>query len=158
MNEIEIWLSIGALIISAIAIVYTFLESKRNARRNIFTGFDIASQLSLENQFLLKEVHGLSDEFSDDELKSIAYLSLILDNFQNNYAKVFKSKNNYNKLRVECTNGSSNFLNKVLKVKANQVRWEIIKNIYYGNNDINFIEVIDFIIKHENTKKEEIRV
>lgn len=142
-------ISIIAIAISGITFLYTIIQTKINSRKNLFSNFDLASQKSIENPNLLLKVHGLINEDDEEELRSIAYLSLILDSFQHYYTRLLFD--NFKKLKRRCTK-SSNFLNRVLKIEANQKRWEILKITYYGKFDEKFIDVIDSIIKHENTQ------
>lgn len=115
-----------------------------------FSTFDLASQVTIERPELLKTVHGLSDSVSIDEARSIAYLSLLLDSFQHYYGE--KYGGDFGKMRADLIEEST-FLNRILAVEENQGRWNMLKGIYYGQFDLNFIRAIERLIEHEQRAK-----
>jgi hypothetical protein len=124
------------------------LALKQTSLIRLFSTFDLASQVTIENPELLSSVHGLP--IDGKENLSIAYLSLLLDAFQHYYGE--KYDGNFDKMRDELI-VMSTFLNRILEREENQKRWDVLKKIYYGTSDSKFTNAIDEIIKFRSKKK-----
>ena len=109
--EISLIISMIAILISIFALLFTYLQMRWSSRNKLFTGFELANQMTIENPSILKHVHGLPEDYSNEELQSIAYLSLIIDSYQHFYADMIS--NNYNRLQNDCIK-SSTLLNNIL--------------------------------------------
>ena len=92
----------------------------------LYSGFQQANQATIENTQLLKDVHGLKN-ISDDECRNIAYLSTLMDAFQ--------QENQEHK--------DSTFLDRITSIEDNKRRWQKMKEIYYGDFDKKFTDMID---------------
>lgn len=104
----------------------------------------------MQNPELLYSVHGVDKALGDHEAACIAYLSLLLDGFQQYYNAETKGRFAVMSRKLKL---KSNFLNRVLAVPENQRRWEYIKGLYYGDQDKEFITAIDEIVIHEAKKR-----
>lgn len=128
----------------------TMIALEQTSRLRLFSTFDLASQVTIEDPKLLYSVHGLSESVPLEEAKNIAYLSLLLDAFQHYYSE--KYNGNFEKMQADLVTYST-FLNKFLAVKENQERLPTLKSIYYGQFDHQFIQAIEGIIEHEKRKE-----
>ncbi|MGC4756833.1 hypothetical protein [Micromonospora trifolii] len=113
---------------------------------NLFSGFNVANEATLAHPELLYEVHGLDRSTSLDEARSIAYLSVLLDAFQGFYDDLYEGDfaRMAKDMKVQST-----FLNKILAVPANQDRWRLAQEIYYGDFDKFFIDAVNDIMVFE---------
>ena len=91
--------------------------------KELYSGFQQANQATIENTQFLKDVHGLKN-ISDDECRNIAYLSTLMDAFQ--------QENQEHK--------DSTFLDRITSIENNKRRWQKMKEIYYGDFDKKFIK------------------
>lgn len=117
---------------------------------NLFGSFDVASERTIANPELLYSVHGLSRNVPIEEARNIAYLSLLLDSFQHFYNE--KYDGDFTKMVLEMKSCST-FLNRILTVAENKSRWDILKNIYYGDFDSGFVAAIEALMADENHVK-----
>lgn len=116
----------------------------------LFNTFDLASQITISKPDLLYSVHGLDkSKTTSEEAINIAYLSAILDSFQHYFSA--KYDNDFRKMDAELKYKSS-FLNRILEVEANQRRWPILKELYYGEFDSGFTQSIDSLIEYIRKK------
>ncbi len=123
-------------------------SAKQASLERFYSGFALASQATIANPELMFSVHGLDKSTTpSEEAKNIAYLSALLDSFQHFYETEYG--NNFKRMAAEFKNRST-FLNRILAVKENQERWNILQKIYYGEFDTEFIEAIDSLIKYIN--------
>ena len=99
--------------------------------------------MAIDHPDAFRIVHGLDTAFSDSEVKSIIYLSQILDGYQHYYEQRDASMQ---KFRKE-TQAETEFIHAIFKREDNVRRWEIIKKINYGTRDRDFIEAVDEIIE-----------
>lgn len=136
-------IEIVSAVIASVSAVFAFWQFRRiqalTQLQSLFQAFDAANQATLDSPEILRSVHGL--EGNDDELKMIAYLSVLMDGFQH------FADGDYSKLLNDDT-----FLNRILAVPDNQTRWERMKSVYYGTFDREFITVIDRLIEKGNRK------
>jgi hypothetical protein len=122
---------------------------KQAALIRLFSTFDAASEVTIGRPTLLYEVHGLDRSIPEEEASNIAYLSFLLDGFQHYYGEETSGDFAAMARRLK---SESTFLNKILSVPANQVRWESIKSLYYGDFDRDYIKAIEELIEHEKAK------
>lgn len=116
---------------------------------NLFSTFDRASEAIIADPGLLYEVHGVAREVPLSEAKSIAYLGMLLDGFHHFYGHLHGG--DYSRMQSDLKTKSI-FLNRLLALPANQTRWNSIRQIYYGDSDVGFMEAIEAIIDHERQK------
>jgi len=152
----EITIAAGSLAVAVIALIFSWHSTKTASEAvkqtfllKLFSSFDEANRATINDPDLLYSVHGLDRSISEQEASRIAYLSLLIDGFQHFYGQVYNE--DFPKMENELK-ARSTFLNKILTVKENQDRWKILKELYYGDFDRNFIRAIDAIIEHENQK------
>ncbi|MBB5478545.1 hypothetical protein [Micromonospora parathelypteridis] len=113
---------------------------------NLFDGFNLANQATLDHPELLYEVHGLDRSVGLDEARSIAYLSVLLDAFQAFYDDLYDG--DFARMATDMK-ARSTFLNRVLAVPANDSRWRVAQRIYYGDFDKSFIDAVNDIMAFE---------
>jgi len=122
----------------------------------LFQGFDQASVMTLQYPSLLYDVHGLDPSVSEREARAVAYLSLLLDNFDAHYRELHKD--DYAGL-VEALDDQRSFLHQVLSVPANRRRWLQLKKLYYGPEfDREFTNAIDTVIARLQATNENLDV
>ena len=100
------------------------ISVKQERLRTLFSGFDAASQATLQNPNLLYEVHGLDRSVPKEEAVAIAYFSMLLDAFQQFYDREYNG--DYQKMAEEAKRRST-FLNRILAVPQNAQRWQTVK-------------------------------
>lgn len=151
--DTSIILSFVAIVIAIATAIFSWKRASIASKslhqmslQNLFSSFNQAGQACLENPDFLYAVGGLDKSISHNEAKNIAYLSLLIDGFQQYYGQ--KYKENFSKMVKELKNKST-YLNQLLANKSNQKRWEIIKPLYYGNFDSSFIEAIDELTRYD---------
>ncbi len=157
MESINIITVVG-MAISIFSAVFSWLQAqtaKKSLRQSyllkLFSSFDAASQHSILNPELLYSVHGLDRNLiSEKEAVNIAYLSMLIDAFQHFYGEDYN--NNYIEM-AEHMKKKSTFLNKILSIPENKERWQVLKGIYYGTFDEQFIHAIDHLIAYEEKKR-----
>ena len=71
---------------------------------------------------------------------------MLLDSFQHFYNE--KYDGDFTKMVKEMKSHST-FLNRILTVAENKRRWDILKNIYYGDFDSGFVAAIDTLMPDE---------
>jgi len=115
----------------------------------LYSSFDLANQAILGNPSLLYDVHGLPVSIPPDEAKRLVYLSILLDAHQEHWTDLYNGDclQVLGKIRTEST-----FLSRTLAVKANHKRWELLKPIFYGDFDKDFVCVIDALIADEKKR------
>jgi|GEM_PF-1333262 len=153
---IDIIAIIGALL-SIVGAFFTYIQVRAANRAlrqaqllKLFGSFDAASESTIANPELLYSVHGLNPNEPLGEARNIAYLSMLLDAFQHYYGE--KYEGDFTKM-VEEMKIQSTFLNRMLSVKGNKRRWDILKDIYYGGFDRSFIEAIEALMDYEKNIK-----
>ena len=117
---------------------------KDSRLHTLFSGFEQANDALMRNPELLNSVHGLNN---DNDLESIAYLGILIDAFHHYWGKEYD--NDYEKAIKE---EPSNFMHKIAAVEANYHRWEKLKSINYGDDDTNFVKVMDKIFENAMIK------
>ena len=140
---------IGTLVAIAAAVIASI--QARAAERSLhqaqllklFGSFDVASESTIANPELLYSVHGLSKDVPIEEARNIAYLSMLLDSFQHFYSE--KYDGDFTKM-VKEMKSQSTFLNRILTVEENKLRWQILKKIYYGDFDSGFVAAIETLM------------
>jgi hypothetical protein len=116
----------AAIVLSSWSL-YVAREAKKEVKtQSLFSGFQQANQITIQHPKLLRDVHGLKD-LTDEECRSIAYLSILMDAFQHE-----------DKEHDETT-----FLDKITSIPENKERWKYMKKIYYADFDEDFINRID---------------
>lgn len=150
-------IAIIAALAAIAAAVYASIQARaaeRSLRQaqllKLFGSFDVASESTIANPEFLYSVHGLSRDVPIEEARNIAYLSLLLDAFQHFYYE--HCDGDFTKMVTEMKSQST-FLNRILTVAENKDRWDILKNIYYGDFDSGFIAAIETLIAHEKHMK-----
>lgn len=88
----------------------------------LFSSFDTANQLTIAQPDLLYSVHGLDKSIPRGEASNIAYLSMLIDAFQNFYGE--KYNGDFAKTANEFK-AKPAFLNRILAVPENRMRWPI---------------------------------
>lgn len=145
---------IGAIIaLAAAGIAMWQAGIARNAARRasllqLFTSFDSANRATLAKPELLYSVHGLDASVSEDEAARIAYLSMLLDGFQHFYDELYQG--NFERMVLDFK-ARPTFLNRILAVKENQRRWELMKSMYYHSFDDAFVKAIDELLQFEGS-------
>lgn len=147
--DTETWLSVVGAVISLGAALYAVRTLRQARLARLFSSFDLANQAALAQTDLLYEVHGLDRSVPEQEAKYIAYLSTLLDGYQNYWSDIFS--NDFSRA-AEKLKEHSTFLNRVLAVPANQTRWNTMKDMFYGEFDREFMAAIDDIIAHQNRR------
>lgn len=147
--DIGSWLSIVGAVISLVAALYAGRALRQARLARLYSSFDLANQAALAQTDLLYEVHGLDRSVPEQEARYIAYLSTLLDGYQNYWSDIFS--NDFARA-AEKLKEHSTFLNRVLAVPANQRRWSTMKTMFYGEFDREFMAAIDDIIAHENQR------
>lgn len=144
-------------VIAMVSAIFAYLQAqaaKRSLRQayllKLFATFDAATENTITNPDLLYSVHGLDRNVPLEEAKNIAYFSLLLDAFQHFYGE--QCAGDYKKMADEMKKNST-FLNRILSVPENRKRWQILKQIYYGDFDRGFIEAIDSLLADNEVKK-----
>lgn len=118
-------IAVIAVIISLYSL-WLAIKARREVRiQSLFSEFQRANQVTIDHPNILNEVHGL--DLPEEECRRIAYLSILMDAFQQEGAD----------------HAETTFLDKITSVPANQERWEVMKRIYYGSFDREFIKKID---------------
>lgn len=143
------WLSIVGAVISLVAALYAGRTLRQARLARLYSSFDLANQAALAETDLLYEVHGLDRSVPEQEAKYIAYLSTLLDGYQNYWSDIFSD--DFSRA-AEKLKEHSTLLNRVLAVPANQRRWNTMKDMFYGEFDREFMAAIDDIIAHENRR------
>ena len=150
-------IAVASIVISVASAVFTWQTAKaakdtikQTVLMKLFSTFDLASQVSIAQPDLLYVVHGLDKSIPPEEAKCIAYMSLLMDGFQ--HFNEFAFNGDFDKMERIHKNKST-FLNRLLAVKANQGRWQILKKLYYGDFAVNFTKAIDSIIEYENNRR-----
>ncbi len=116
----------------------------------LFSGFDQANGELMRNPNLLTYVHGLGQDKDVEELENIAYLGILIDAFHHYWGKQYSS---YEEAIKE---EPSNFLHRIVEVDANYERWKELRSINYGEDDEDFLAVMDKLFedaKEINKKK-----
>ncbi len=146
-------------VLTVVTVIINFFNNKKNREHNrevmakcneqsalgtLFSTFDRASEITINNPELLYSVHGISKEIPLEEVKAIAYLCLLIDGYQQIYGY---EKEGCKKMYENLTN-NPDFLVRLLCVSDNQRRWDIIKETYYGPFDKEFTNAIDNIITY----------
>lgn len=116
---------------------------------SLFNGFHTANQATLQSPELLYDVHGLDRNITIEEARNIAYLSVLLDAFQSFYDDLYDG--DFTRMAGDMKKQST-FLNKILSIPANEQRWKVAKNIYYGDFDAFFISAIDDLLQFEKQR------
>lgn len=154
----SIILALGALISSWLrtnaAIKQANLASEslhRMSLRSLFTAFNQASQICVDNPNVFYAVDGLAKSIPLEEARNIAYFGLLIDGFQQFYGQVYDD--NFSKMFKELKEKST-YLNNLLAIKENQKRWESIRQLYYGSFDESFVKAIDELTEYEKGKKQ----
>ena len=155
--EAPISISIISAVIAAIAALFALFQArvardaiKQTSLLGLFESFNRASDATLQNPDLLYEVHGLPKTIDEPEAKRIAYLSLLLDGFQHYYGHVYKE--DFKAMERDLKKHSV-FLNRILGIESNQRPWNVLKNIYYGDFDSEFIKAVDRLFEYELSRK-----
>ena len=119
----------------------------------LYSSFDLANQAILGNPDLLYDVHGLAKSVPPEEVARLVYLSILLDAHQEHWTDLYEGDCSkvLEKLRETPT-----FLTRILSVKANHARWELIKPIFYHKFDNDFVCVIDALIAEEQEKAHDV--
>lgn len=137
------------MIVAVRAALFAKSQAKKAGLQKLFVGFHGANEASLAHPDVMRDVHSIENDIDDDELKCVAYLSILIDTFESYYGEKYEGK--FRKMADELTNSKNTvFLNRILSVDRNQRRWKIIRDRYYGNGDREFKRAIDRIIKYEN--------
>jgi hypothetical protein len=143
------WLSVAGAIISLAAALYAGRALRQARLARLYSSFDLANQVALAQVDLLYEVHGLDRSVPEQEARYIAYLSTLLNGYQNYWSDTLS--NDFSRA-AEKLKESSTFLNRVLAIPANQRRWNLMKDMFYGEVDRKFMAAVDDIIAHENRR------
>ena len=123
-------------------------EAKEQAAvQQYYSTFNIASKEMMQNPEFLYSVHGLDRGVPVKDTQYIAYLGLLMDNFQFYYDLRFKG--DFKRMSEELTKRPT-FLTNILAVPDNQKRWAIMKKLFYSNFDAGFVETIDSLIYNIN--------
>jgi hypothetical protein len=143
-------ITIIGTIISLSAALFTYLQAKSAKKslkqinlQKLYNSFEKAGELAITYPDFLYSVHGMNKKISKDEARRIAYLQLILDAYQNYYYELYNGK--FEKMYKQMVERST-FLTTIFKNEANFKRWEILKEINYGEADNNFIKSVDSLI------------
>lgn len=149
----DIALTVVSAVVAGLAAVFTWYQARvalhavrQASLMRLFSTFDLANQATLENTELLYSVHGLDRSVPPGEATNIAYLSQLLDGFQHFYSDKYGGR--FEKMAAELRR-SSVFLNRILRVPENQVRWAHLRGLYYGDFDKSFVTAIDDLISFE---------
>jgi len=118
-------ISASALAISIISLWWAKKAQDKAKIGPLFSEFQRANQVTIDHPNILNAVHGL--DLQEDECRRIAYLSILMDAFQ----------------QEKANHTATTFLDKRTSVPKNKTRWGLIKKIYYGSFDREFIEKID---------------
>ena len=118
--------------------------------RCLFSTFNQASQICVDDPNVFYAVDGLDRSIPPDEAKNIAYFGLLMDGFQQFYGHLYND--DFNKM-LKALKEKSTYLNNLLSVKENQARWQHIRQLYYGSFDQTFVNAIDELIQHVNRQK-----
>jgi len=146
--KIEHYLSFGAMIVSIIALLLAFIQSRQAKKAlkdatllSLFSGFDQANGEVMKNPNLLVTVHGLGLDKDDEDLENIAYLAILIDSFQHYWGKEYNYK--YKKvLELE-----TNYIHRIVEIEDNYSRWIKLRSINYGDCDKEFVEVMDTLFE-----------
>ena len=120
------------------------------AEMKLFISFDLANQAVLANPELLYSVHGVDRTIPKEEAHSIAYLSLLLDGFEQFYGHKYRGA--FVAMQSEMARRTT-FLSRILAVPDNQRRWNLLKEIFYGQFDKSFVSAIDNLIRVEQRRQ-----
>lgn len=145
---------VTSLLTAFIAIWIAIVANNKASLNNLYTSFDIANQATIERPELLYTVHGLPKSIPIGEARNIAYLSILLDGFQDYYGSNWKFFGRFRRMEWALRRNTT-FLNRILSIPENQKRWYELKKIYYGDFDADFIQAIESLIELENARKEQ---
>lgn len=155
--SIETVIEVISVIVAVSAAIFAFWQvkvAKRTIRQaammRLFSTFEVANQAVLNKPDLLYSIHGLERSIPQEEAANIAYLSFLLDGFQHFYQEEYSG--DFAKM-TEKLKQTSNFLNRILRVPENQVRWNQMKTLYYGDFDKSFMDAIDELILFKRSKQ-----
>ena len=151
-------IAVVGMVISIFSAIFAYFQAqaakkalKQSYLLKLFSTFETANQQCLLNPELLYSVHGVDRNLvSEQEARNIIYLSSLIDAFQHFYGEDYR--NNYIKM-AEDMKVKSTFLNKILSVDDNKPRWQVLRKIYYGSFDEQFIHAIDHLITYEEKKR-----
>jgi hypothetical protein len=148
-NFVSIMVTFLALAVSIISsyIAWSGLKTAKAASRaatmqNLF----IANQAALQYPELLIDVHGVDTGTSPREARALAYLSVLLDGFQEVHGR--HHRGNFRKMAQEMKlRGDS--LRRLLAVPENAARWGIVRTRSYGDFEPEFADAVDDLIAYE---------
>lgn len=145
----ETTISLLALVVALLSAWYSHRALRQARLMRLFSSFDLANEASIADPEFFYGVHGIDRSIPPEEVKQLAYLSTLLDGYQNYWSDQFDE----NHLKaLDKLKKKSAFLNKILALPANQRRWEILRDRFYGDCDREFIAAIDGLIAHENER------
>ena len=157
IGGVETMFSLISIIVSIVALVLSLLAFRRARLATLFSTFDEVSKATIQYPELLYSVHQLNKKESEEEARSLAYLSMLLDAYQHFYSP-FNIREEVKDLWESCLSkrapygkltGEKTFLNNILAVQKNQERWQEIKKLYYNDFDKSFIETVEKLIEEE---------
>ena len=124
----------------------------------LFSSLDRARELSIRHPDLLLDVYDIDKELitpegqKGHEAAAIAFLNLVLDGYMHYYGEKYRW--NFKRM-VRALKKRSMPLNKMLRVKANQRRFYVLKKLYYADGQEGFVKAIDALIEFEKARSEE---
>lgn len=163
----DILSSFIALLAVVVSIWSLYRSSQSSSTSGLFGTFNLASQLTFEDPMAMRDIHGLPDDISDREARAIVTLNVILDGYQHykaeqyrrfsykdilGFPNISKSAINYSKIE-QSLKTNSEYINRLMALPANVERWQLIKQVYYGSFDEDFVQLIDAIVHCEATKR-----
>ncbi len=152
----EILIGICSVIIAGVASLFSWQSAKAADRAveqanqlRLFELYQTVSQVIVENPRYLYEIYGLDNSVPEAEARNIAFLGLLVDGFQQFYGRMHDG--NYRAM-IDQVGTESTFLSTILTRSENRRRWAIIKMLYYGDEDREFVDAVDAIIALETNR------
>ena len=149
LKLIAIGISLIAFPITLIALYFSRRQLKNAQLNSLFSGFDQANDKLVEYPSLLVTAHGVDKDTDIEELRNIAYLGILIDAFHHYWSKEYR-----NNFYIASACEPSNFLHKIIAVEANYERWIILSKINYGDDDEDFIDVMNKLFKKAQEKRD----
>jgi hypothetical protein len=145
-----------SLIVTGLALPISILSScvawsslktaKAAGRAAIMQNLFTATQAALQYTELLIDVHGIDPAADVRETRTLVYMSILLDGFQEVHGRIFRggfaSMSRYMKIH-----GDS--LRRFLAVPANRARWQTVRGHSSGDFQPGFVAAVDDLIAFE---------
>jgi hypothetical protein len=122
---------------------------RQDRLNRMFGSLNFSSQLAFSNPDVAYAVHGLDKSIPHEEVRNLVYFSVLIDICHAYWSEEFDK--NFAKAGKEYRERTS-YINQILRVPDNLKRWETIKPLGYGGLDIEFVNAIDELLRHEQVR------